>query len=279
MRSNHLIKSLLTFIILTSLGCKQHTPQQTDDNNMALGNPSNASKSLLSANNYLIDHKYYIESYNRDKAEPNWVSWHLCLRDLGTTDRLNNFRPDETLPDGWYEADNNSYKRSGFDKGHNCPSGDRTSTTDANSATFLMDNIIPQAPNNNEHTWEHLESYCRDKVKRGNEIYIIMGTYGSGGTGKNGFATVIDKGRISVPAHIWKVAVILPDGDDDLGRIDESTQIIAIDTPNDNNISNNWMDYVCSVKDIENSTGYNLLTALPLSVKKALEDKKFRGGN
>jgi endonuclease G len=279
MRYNHLTVILLSYILIIGLGCKQHQPQQTDNSNIALGNPSNASYSLLNADNYLIDHKYYTESYNRDNAEPNWVSWHLCSKDIGTTDRLNNFRPDETLPNGWYEADNSSYKRSGFDKGHNCPSGDRTSTTDANSATFLMDNIIPQAPYNNQHTWEHLESYCRTKLKRGNEVYIIMGSYGSGGTGRNGFATSIDKGRINVPAHIWKVAVILPEGDDDLRRIDENTQIIAIDTPNDNNISPNWMYYTCTVKSIEAATGYNLLSALPQNVQEVLENKKFTGGN
>ncbi|MCR8556655.1 DNA/RNA non-specific endonuclease [Mucilaginibacter sp. BJC16-A38] len=279
MRYNRLIINLLGFFVIIGIGCKSHQPQQTDNSNMALGNPSNASKSLLNADNYLIDHQYYMESYNRDKGEPNWVSWHLSINDLGATDRLNNFRPDETLPDGWYEADNNSYRRSGFDKGHNCPSGDRTSTTDANSATFLMDNIIPQAPNNNEHTWEHLESYCRDKVKKGNEVYIIMGVYGSGGTGRNGFAIAIDKGRINVPAHIWKVAVILPEGDDDLARIDENTQVVAIDTPNDNNISNNWMNYTCTVKNIEDATGYNLLSALPQQVQQSLENKKFIGGN
>lgn len=246
---------------------------------MLLGNPSNATANPANADNYLIDHRYYIESYNKDKGGPNWVSWHLCATDLGATDRLNNFRPDETLPDGWYEADNNSYKRSGFDKGHNCPSGDRTSTPDANSATFLMDNIIPQAPNNNQHTWEHLESYCRNKVKRGNEVYIIMGAYGRGGTGRNGFATSIDDGRINVPAHIWKVVIIIPDGNDDLARVDENAQVIAIDTPNDNNVSNNWMNYVCTVKSIETATGYNLLSALPQPVQETLESKTFAGGN
>lgn len=279
MHYNKIVASVLSLAFFTFISCKQHQPQQTDNGNMALGNPTNAGKNLSNPDNYLIDHKYYVESYNRDKAEPNWVSWHLCSSDLGTTDRLNNFRPDESLPDGWYEADNNSYKRSGFDKGHNCPSGDRTSTPDANSATFLMDNIIPQAPNNNQHSWEHLEGYCRDKVKKGNEVYIIMGAYGSGGTGRNGYATSIDGGKINVPAHIWKVVVILPEGDDDLARIDGNTQIIAVDTPNDNDISNNWMDYVCTVRDIETATGYNLLSALPQSIQDELETRKFRGGN
>ncbi|HVW97038.1 MAG TPA: DNA/RNA non-specific endonuclease [Mucilaginibacter sp.] len=278
-RINSLIIIVFTAALLTVIGCKQHEHQPADNSNMLLGNPSKASRNPLDADNYLIDHQYYIESYNRDKGGPNWVSWHLCAGDLGTTDRMNNFRLDETLPDGWFEADNNSYKRTGFDKGHNCPSGDRTGSVDANSATFLMDNIIPQAPNNNEHTWEHLESYCRNKVKQGNEVYIIMGVYGSGGVGKKGYAKTIDKGRITVPAHIWKVAVIIPDGDDDLARIDNDAQIIAVDTPNDNSISNNWMNYVCRVKDIENATGYDLLSALPQPVQEILEQRKFAGSN
>jgi endonuclease G len=279
MRAKYLVLNVLLISLLTIIGCKQPAHPVTDDGNMALGNPSNATHNPLNADNYLIDHKYYIESYNRTKAEPNWVSWHLSLKDLGITDRLNNFRPDTLLPYGWYEADNTSYKRSGFDKGHDCPSGDRTGSTDANSATFLMDNIIPQAPNSNQHTWEHLESYCRTKAKRGNEVYIIMGCYGSGGTGRNGYAEVIDHGNINVPAHIWKVVVVLPNGDDDINRIDANTQVIAIDTPNDNNISNNWMNYVCTVKDIEQATGYHLLSALPQSIREVLEDKRFTGGN
>ncbi|WP_295673747.1 DNA/RNA non-specific endonuclease [uncultured Mucilaginibacter sp.] len=266
-------------IIVVISACNQHTHQQTDDGNMALGNPSNAQYSRLSPDNYLIDHKYYVESYNNSKAEPNWVSWHIAAKDLGSTDRLNDFRPDTNLPAGWYEADNTGYKRSGFDKGHNCPSGDRTSSPDANSATFLMDNIIPQAPKNNEHVWEHLESYCRNKVKTGNEVYVIMGNYGSGGMGRNGYKTTIADGRINVPAHIWKVVVIIPDGDDDLQRMDENTQVIAIDTPNDNDVSNNWMDYLCSIKTIENATGYQLLTALPPAIRTSLENKTFKGGN
>lgn len=250
-----------------------------DNSHLLLGNPSGAVSSTGSADNYLIDQKYYTESYNRTKGGPNWVSWHIDAADLGSTDRLNNFRPDTSLPYGWYEADNTSYKGTGFDKGHNCPSGDRTSSTEANSATFLMDNIIPQAPNNNQHTWEHLESYCRDQVKKGNEVYVVMGNYGSGGTGRNGYFKAIDQGRINVPAHIWKVVVIIPNGNNDLQRINAQTRVIAIDTPNDNSIDANWMKYLCTVRDIEKATGYNLLSALPKSVQDAVETQRFKGGS
>ena len=49
-----------------------------------------------------------------------------------------------------------SYSGSGFDRGHNCPSADRTGSTADNTATFLMTNMMPQAPTNNQQTWAHL---------------------------------------------------------------------------------------------------------------------------
>ena len=41
-----------------------HTRVLSDDNNMLLGNPTGATHSSTNPENYLIDHKYYIESYN-----------------------------------------------------------------------------------------------------------------------------------------------------------------------------------------------------------------------
>lgn len=263
---------------ITATASSTDAPVSGDNENLLLGNPSNANNNVsTSADNYLIDHNYYIESYNKTKAEPNWVSWHIGAGDITGKRGPDDFRADTTLPAKWFKVDNTYYRGSGFDKGHNCPSGDRSSSSDANSATFLMDNIIPQAPNNNQHTWEHLESFCRDRVKEGNEVYIIMGSYGTGGTGRNGYATSIYKGKINVPAHIWKVAVIIPNGNNDLHRVNAETKVIAIDTPNDDNIDPNWMKYICSVRDIEKATGYNLLSALPQDVQDAVETKRFSG--
>lgn len=248
-----------------------------DNNNLLCGNPSGATADESNYNNYLINQQYYTESYSRDKCGPNWVCWHLGTTDLGSTNRLNNFRADTKLPAGWYEAQDYSYKSSGFDKGHNCPSGDRTNTSDANSVTFLMDNIVPQAPFNNQRTWEHLESFCRNQVQLGNEVYVIMGSYGTGGTGSKGYAETIDQGRINVPAHIWKVAVIIPNGNNDLKRINSNATLIAVDTPNDNSINPDWQQYVCTVRDIEKNTGYNLFSNLPVAIQNVIELKRYGG--
>ena len=165
-----------------------------------------------------------------------------------------------------------SYARSGFDKGHNCPSGDRTAALDDNSATFLMSNMVPQAPQNNQQTWAHLEEYTRAQVEAGQEAYVLMGSYGRGGTGKNGPAQTLDQGHITVPAHIWKVIIFLPEGNNDLQRISAGQgRVVAIDTPNDNAIKSQWAEYLTSVDKIEAASGLDILSALPPATQTQLQ--------
>lgn len=257
-------------------------PATGDNSNLLFGNPSSAQPVVAMMDNYLIDQGYYVESYNSTKAEPNWVSWHLDGTNItGVSDRLNNFAAFSGLPGGWFAVQSNSYINStyGFDRGHNCPSADRTSSANANSATFLMTNMIPQAPQNNQQTWNNLEAYLREQVVEGKEVYIIMGSYGTGGTGSKGAFNSITTGtnHINVPSNVWKVAVIIPAGNSDVGRISATTRVIAVNTPNINTISSDWTKYIVTVRDIETATGYNLLSNLPQSVQDAIETKKDTG--
>jgi endonuclease G len=251
-------------------------PEVGDNSNLLFGNPSSASSAT--PDNYYMDQKYYSESYSSSRSIPNWVSWHLDATNItNATDRLDNFAGFNGLPQSYYVVQSNSYKGSGFDRGHNCPSADRTSSAAANSATFLMTNMIPQAPRNNQQTWAGFENYLRTQVLAGNEIYIIMGSYGTGGTGTNGVATTINEGKVTVPAHVWKIAVIIPTGDGDISRISASTRVIAIDTENNNTIDADWKKYIVSVRDIEKATNYTLLSALPISIQDQIETRKDPG--
>jgi endonuclease G len=253
------------------------TPHIGDNSNLLLGNPSNATSSTRKPNNYLITKPYYTLSYNRSRGGPNWVSWYLGNEWIGRTKRSNDFRADDSLPPGWYRVQHTSYQGSGFERGHNCPSADRSNTLKANSATFLMTNMIPQAPANNQHTWGNLESYERLLVNQGNEVYVIMGSYGKGGYGTRGFHTTIDSGRVTVPAYIWKVLVVLPNGNNDLHRVTNDTRVIAVITPNNNAIEPDWTNYLCTVRDIEKATGYNILSKLPKTIQDVIETSKDSG--
>ncbi|MEC3879845.1 DNA/RNA non-specific endonuclease [Parapedobacter sp. 10938] len=244
-----------------------------DNSNLLFGNPSNATDDVMDYTNYLIDHSYFILSYNRDRGTPNWVSWHLGEANITeAVSRQNNFAAYIGLPENWYAVSHASYTASGFDRGHNCPSADRTSSYAANAATFLMTNMIPQAPANNGGPWAGLESHIREQVRNGYEAYVIMGSYGRGGKGSQGEATTLAGGKITVPARIWKVALFLRNGDDDLARVTTQTKIIAVDMPNTNDVADDWKAYRVSVDDIEQQTGYDLFTSLPEATQRILEE-------
>ena len=127
-----------------------------------------------------------------------------------------------------------------------------------------MTNMIPQASDNNQGPWEKLESYTRTQVQAGNEVYIICGVYGANGT--------IAVNGMTIPTNTWKVVVVLPNGTDDLNRINTSTRVIAVDMPNVAGIRNNtWQQYRVSVDSIEAMTGYDLLSNVPPAIQAVLE--------
>lgn len=248
-------------------------PNFVDNDHMLFGNPSRAATLPDSTSNYLMRKAYYSLSYSQARGIPNWVSWHVFSGDLGSTSRQDDFRPDNTLPPGWFQVQSNSFSGSGFDRGHNCPSGDRTSSVDANSSTFLMTNMIPQAPAMNQQTWSIFEDSLRRLVNLGNELYIVMGNYGAGGTGNNGFASTIAGGNVTVPSTIWKIALVIPNGNADSSRVNINTRLIAVSIPNSNTATGSWKNYRTSVDAIEAATGYDLLDRLTTSLQAVIESR------
>jgi endonuclease G, mitochondrial len=248
---------------------------QSTSIHLTMGNPSNATTTISNPDNYLLEKPQYVLSYNRTQGKSNWVSWYLSSASIGSTPRQNDFRPDPSLPSGWYQVLNTDYTGSGFDRGHMTPSGDRTASIPDNSATFLMTNMIPQAPDNNQGPWEGLESYLRGQLNAngGQEIYIISGSYGIGGTGSTGGITnTIAGGKVTVPSQTYKIAVILPVGTDDINRVSTTTRVIAIIMPNTQGIrTNDWRIYRTSVDAIEAATGYNFLANIPTAIQDSLE--------
>jgi endonuclease G, mitochondrial len=70
----------------------------------------------------------------------------------------------------------------------------------------------------------------------------------------------------------WKVLVVLPRGNSDLSRINNSTRTIAVCMPNKIGIRpHDWRRYVATVRNIEDATGYDFLSELSTTVQNALE--------
>lgn len=257
------------------------TPVPSTSIHLAMGNPSNAVKDVNQPFNYLMEKPQYALSYSRGNNTANWVSWHLDPSWLGSTPRQDDFREDTTLPAGWYQVQETDYQFAtyGFDRGHYTGSADRTVSIADNSATFLMTNMMPQSPDNNQGPWNIMEQDARALVTTGGkELYTVMGGHGSGGTTANGTFNGIStpSGQlINVPNQVWKVIVVLDRAaGDDVARVTTTTRVIAVIMPNTTGIrTNDWRQYRVSVDQIEALTGYNFLSNVPDNIESIIESK------
>ena len=245
------------------------TRGSTDPHSL-LGIPDGATADATNHNKYLSKKVQYDLSYSDNNHIANWVAWHLDSQDIGSTSRTDAFAPDTTLPSTFTQISTNDYTGSGYDRGHQCPSGDRTDAVTNNKITFLMSNMAPQQHGLNAGPWELLETEERNQVAAGNECYIYSGPIFNSTT-----HTTIGSKKISVPSSCWKVLVILPNKTgDDKARITASTRVIAVKMPNISTVSGHqWREYRVSPATIEAATGLKFFTALPTAVADALRTK------
>ncbi|MFN2531820.1 MAG: DNA/RNA non-specific endonuclease [Pyrinomonadaceae bacterium] len=261
----------------TVVGAGQPAPYPPDVH-LTMGNPSNAVADLLTPNNYLMVKPTYSLSYNRSAGTPNWVSWHLDTSWFGSLARVDTFRPDPAVPPDWYRVQATDYFTTGFDRGHMTPNADRDNENriPINQETYLMTNMVPQAPDNNQGPWANFENYLRGQLNgNANEMYIVSGPLGVGGTGTNGFQSTIAGGNITVPAFTWKVVLLLPKGTDDISRVTAATRTIAVMMPNKQGIRtsnpDDWMTYLTTVDAVEEATGYEFFSNVPDAIENAIE--------
>lgn len=232
---------------------------------LALGNPSNATGSIANADNYLMVNNAFALSYNNSRGAANWVAWRIAASDFGEAERQDNFRPDPNLPNSFTRITPTDYTGSGFDRGHLCPSADRSSSPEVNSQTFYMTNMMPQTPDLNRNVWNDFESYSRDLVKKGRvDLYVVAGCYGEKGKLKK---------KITIPTNCWKVIVAVPQGAD-FSVINENTLVTAIDMPNTKfPAKTDWRKYRTTVRAIEQKTNLNLLSNLAPALQETLENR------
>ena len=248
--------------------------------NTLLGIPSYAGSGEV-----LLTHDAYTVLYSLDDLSPIWVSWHLGSDDTGGNDRPDDFKPDPMI-DKDHQVSESDYTNSGFDRGHLCPNADRNGDSDRQAETFYTTNIALQNDNLNQGEWKYLEENIRSVVSKLDyeyEAYIIAGTYGIGGINENGdYLESYDNPdrvrvrEITVPAHFWKVIMLLPEGDDDLDRIDADVDVIAVDFENKPvPEKKSWVNYLTTVDKIEEAADIDLFSEIPDDIENKLESIPF----
>lgn len=262
---SHVSFAFVAFLLVASAAAAQEA-----NPNIRFGEPAPAKTDQESREAFRIVRPQYVLSYNAKTRTPNWVAWRLRKDDIGTEPRQP-FEPDPALPLGLIaHVTAHDYDGCGFDRGHMCPAKDRSKTWEDSQAVFYMSNIIPQSPASNQKAWERLEDYCRQLAKQGHVLYIYCGPHGVGGTGKNGSAQEIGKAhKITVPAHLWKVVLVLPDETADPRK---NSRVISVVMPNDQTVDFDWAKYRTSPAKIEKLTGFTFFRTVPDDVAHALRE-------
>jgi endonuclease G len=223
------------------------------------------------SNDYLIIRPQYALSYNSELNVPNWVAWNLHRGWFGGVPRYSgNFIQDTSLPAEFYRVKHGDYTGSGYDRGHMVRSEERTATAEDNKSTFLLTNIMPQTPTLNQQTWLSLEFECERLCKDQNkELFIVAG--GLFGANPKRLNTVV-----SVPDSYWKIVVILDSGQR-VSDITPATKVIAVMMKNEVYTSGttDWKLYTTTVNAIEEKTGYNFLSDVPMDMQEMLESRNY----
>jgi endonuclease G len=201
------------------------------------------------------------------------VSYNIDATHFGGEDRCDCFTFDPVLAAQGFASYTTAdytgagaYHRYGIDRGHLARSFDRTSASLDNATTFYFSNIVPQAARLNQGSWATMETYLGNlAISQNKEVYVVTGIAGTKGTIK-------DQGKITIPAYLWKVAVIMP-RNQGLANVNDASdvEVIAVAVANDSTSTNPWETYKTTVDAVEALSGYNLLALLPDQVEIAVE--------
>lgn len=202
----------------------------------------------------VYERKSFVFSYSEEHEQSEWVAYFLTPSDFkkGTYDRP--FFIEDPLVKT-VSADWRNYKKSGYDKGHLCPAGDRKSSYDSFKETFYTSNITPQKRAFNSGIWNRLEEKTRYWAEKYNGIYVV-----TGGVLSDNLKT-IGKEKVSVPNYFYKV----------LMTKDKSKMIAFLIPHEDSKLP--LYEYVVTVNEVEKITGIDFFPRLADTIEDALESK------
>ena len=110
--------------------------------------------------------------YAPTKKHSKWVAWKLHRGYFGSSGRTDAWQWDPDIPPQYRPARQDF---SGYDRGHICPSADRTLSREMNAETFMYSNMTPQIANLNQQTWASVETRERNWASGSDTLYICAG--------------------------------------------------------------------------------------------------------
>lgn len=147
----------------------------------------------------------FLVYYNINKNCPALVCWSLSRSDLGHHRRPagQSFLTDPATPRP--RAKSSDYTRTGYQRGHLCPSADRSANVELMRATFVMSNVAPMCPGLNMQGFAQAEEHCRALAWANHRCLLMAGAYFSSDS-----LRYLGKSSVGIPDSFFR-ACIVPD--------------------------------------------------------------------
>lgn len=199
-------------------------------------------------------HNAYSFSYAEDFEQSEWVAYELKASDMKKVQYERPFfEIDEVVKTG--AAHWRNYKKSGYNKGHLCPAGDRKVSYDLYEETFLTSNISPQKYEFNSGVWNRLEQKVRYWATKYDGLYVVTAGVLSDKLDTIGFEDV------AVPKYFYKVLLT-----------QDRKRMIGFLVPHQNS-NKPLYEFVVPVDVIEKKTGIDFYPNLDDTLENTLELK------
>tara|TARA_B100000575_G_C23132060_1_gene656858 strand:+ start:1266 stop:2420 length:1155 start_codon:yes stop_codon:yes gene_type:complete len=199
----------------------------------------------------LLTNPSYFVDFDDASRIAHWVHYELRASESnGRISRTDDFRWDPRPESSAYAE---SYRGSGYDRGHLKPAGDSKTSHSEMSKSFMMTNMIPQTPSLNRGIWRVLEQDIRNWSVKYGVVHVSTGPSLS-------TKTRIGQG-VRVPAACWKAVL----------RTSPDTSTIAFMMPNSEKVQGSIGDYVIKVDELESRIQIDLFPELPDEIEDRIE--------
>ena len=192
--------SFISFLLIISFtSCKHIEIENLNTEEISDGISGEFNFLPTSTSGKIYSHDAYSFSYVEKHEQAEWVAYELNDSDFSNTNNYNRpyFNQDPLV--GTKSADWRNYKKSGYNKGHLCPAGDRKKSYELYKETFFTSNASPQLYKFNAGIWNRLEQKTRYWASKYDGVYVI-----TGGVLVPNLKTIGEE-KVSVPNYFYKI--------------------------------------------------------------------------
>lgn len=222
----------------------------------------------------------YTFMYDFDTFTSVWVAYPLCESHIRGS-RGESWSYDPKVPADMQTSvvkgygvscPTENYPKNFYARGHQLPDADRSGVPSMQEQTYYSTNITPQLQNGfNAAIWKDLEAAVRETVPEGDTLYVVTGACFDKKGENSGEKIIVnrnDSKSIAVPAYYWKALLKVRREADKV--IDAAT--IGFWLPHEDLKGCSFEDYVVSVDQIEEWTGFDLFVNLSDKLQHDAED-------